>query len=159
MRSMLLAAAGSLAVTCLAAAPAQAQQTFARGFFAPPSARTPDSQFSTRLGFGHDGFFIRSGSRSWDDGHGHGWHDGDGHSCMDRDHCRRDDRRDRDRSGHTDVVLENYGGEWALYNNRTFDPDSYNDWWHDRPDRSMPRWVTHNEGCARMWYAGDTLRC
>ena len=29
--------------------------------------------------------------------------------------------------------------EWALYNNRSCDPDSYNDWWHDRPDRAFPR--------------------
>jgi len=33
-------------------------------------------------------------------------------------------------------------GSWALYNNRSWEPSSYNDWWHDRPDRAYPRWVT-----------------
>ncbi|HTK75562.1 MAG TPA: hypothetical protein VL371_09915 [Gemmataceae bacterium] len=51
-----------------------------------------------------------------------------------------------------------YGGEWALYNNRTFEKDSYNDWWHDNPERAFPRWVTNGQ-CARQWYAADTLRC
>ena len=50
------------------------------------------------------------------------------------------------------------GGEWALYNNRTFEPDSYNDWWHERPWRSYPRWVTSNK-CDRLWWGGGTWRC
>jgi hypothetical protein len=37
--------------------------------------------------------------------------------------------------------------------------DSFNDWWHDRPDRAYPRWVTANQNCERKWFAGDTLRC
>ncbi|HEY1142877.1 MAG TPA: hypothetical protein VGE68_02460 [Sphingomicrobium sp.] len=62
-----------------------------------------------------------------------------------------------------DVVLADgggfyYGGEWALYNNRSWEKDSYNDWWHDNPDRAFPRWVTSGQ-CARQWYAADTLRC
>ena len=52
-----------------------------------------------------------------------------------------------------------YGGEWALYNNRSWEPDIYNDWWHDRPDRAYPAWMRHNQDCQRMWFAGDTLRC
>lgn len=52
-----------------------------------------------------------------------------------------------------------YGGEWALYNNRTWEADSYNDWWHDRPDRSYPAWMRRNQDCSRQWYSGDTLRC
>jgi hypothetical protein len=78
----------------------------------------------------------------------------------------RESRRDRDgdrrRSRNvcrSDVVMDWYGGEWALYNNRSWSPDSYNDWWHDRPDRAYPAWMRHNEGCARQWYAADTLRC
>lgn len=51
-----------------------------------------------------------------------------------------------------------YGGEWALYNNRTFEPDSYNDWWHDRPDRAYPRWVT-NGRCDRLYWSGGGWRC
>lgn len=51
------------------------------------------------------------------------------------------------------------GGEWALYNNRTWEPDSYNDWWHDRPDRAFPRWMANNGGCQRMWWSGGGWRC
>ena len=55
-------------------------------------------------------------------------------------------------------------GEWALYNNRAFDPDSYNGWWNDRPDRAFPRWVQeqHARGtCApdRMWWSGSGWHC
>ena len=72
----------------------------------------------------------------------------------------RDGRHDR-RGARCDgiVVLDVYGGEWALYNNRTWQSDSYNDWWHDRPDRAFPRWVQHNENCARMWWSGGGWRC
>lgn len=51
------------------------------------------------------------------------------------------------------------GGQWAQYNNETFRSDSYNDWWHDRPDRAYPAWMRNNQNCARQWYAGNTLRC
>ena len=37
--------------------------------------------------------------------------------------------------------------------------DSFNDWWHDRPDRAYPRWLTTNQNCERKWVAADTLRC
>jgi hypothetical protein len=61
----------------------------------------------------------------------------------------------------TDVVLDWYGGDWARYNNRSFEPDSYNDWWHDRPDRAFPRWVQHNQDCTpdRMWWSGNGWHC
>lgn len=68
-------------------------------------------------------------------------------------------RRLRSRGGQTDVVMDWYGGEWAEYNNRSWNSDSYNDWWHDRPDRAYPAWMHHNQDCQRMWFAGDTLRC
>ena len=68
------------------------------------------------------------------------------------------DRRDRRRHGRTDVILNSWGGEWALYNNRSFEADSYHDWWHDRPDRSYPRWVA-NGRCERMWWSGGGWRC
>ena len=74
-----------------------------------------------------------------------------------RDHRDGDHRRvDRCRS---DVVMDWYGGEWALYNNRSFAPDSYNDWWHDRPDRAYPAWMRHNRDCQRQWFSGDVLSC
>ena len=43
--------------------------------------------------------------------------------------------------------------------NRSFDPDKWNDWWHDRPDRAFPRWMSRNQDCARPWYSGDVLTC
>ena len=52
-----------------------------------------------------------------------------------------------------------YGGEWALYNNRTWESDSYNDWWHDQPWRSYPKWVSTNQNCERMWWSGGGWRC
>jgi hypothetical protein len=58
-----------------------------------------------------------------------------------------------------DMVMDVYGGEWALYNNRSWDPDSYNDWWHDRPNRAYPHWMTMNQDCQRRWFSGDVLRC
>ena len=73
-----------------------------------------------------------------------------------RGSVRRDARRDRCRS---EVVMDWYGGDWALYNNRSFAPDSYNDWWHDRPDRAYPAWMRHNQDCQRQWFAGDSLTC
>ena len=50
-------------------------------------------------------------------------------------------------------------GEWARYNNPAFQSGSYNDWWHDRPDRAYPAWMRNNQDCAKQWYAGSTLRC
>ena len=43
--------------------------------------------------------------------------------------------------------------------NRSFDPDKWNDWWHDRPDRAFPRWMSRNQDCSRRWYSGDVLTC
>ena len=43
--------------------------------------------------------------------------------------------------------------------NRSFDPDKWNDWWHERPERSFPRWMARNRNCARPWYSGDVLTC
>ena len=68
----------------------------------------------------------------------------------------RDGRFRHDR-GEVDLVT--YGGEWALYNNRSWESDSYNDWWHDRPERAYPRWMMNNQNCARMWWSGGGWRC
>lgn len=52
---------------------------------------------------------------------------------------------------------------WAYYGdydgNRSFDPDKWNDWWHDRPDRAYPAWMRRNQDCARLWYSGSELTC
>ncbi|HVU29015.1 MAG TPA: hypothetical protein VHE36_01320 [Sphingomicrobium sp.] len=55
-------------------------------------------------------------------------------------------------------------GAWALYNNRSWEPSSYNDWWHDRPDRAYPRWVNEQRmhgSCDpdRMWWSGTGWHC
>jgi len=43
--------------------------------------------------------------------------------------------------------------------NRSFDPDRWNDWWHERPERAFPRWMSRNQDCARRWYCADVLTC
>ena len=73
----------------------------------------------------------------------------------------RDGRRSR---GGSAFVTDVNGGEWALYNNRGWEPQSYNDWWHDRPDRAFPRWVQHSGDSGmcdqnRMWWSGAGWRC
>ena len=66
----------------------------------------------------------------------------------------RFDRRRLRGSGDTLVVYDrDYQGDSA------WRADSFNDWWHDRPDRSMPRWVRHNQNCERMWWSGSGWRC
>ena len=55
-------------------------------------------------------------------------------------------------------------GQWALYNNRSWDAESYNDWWNDRPDRAYPRWVQEQRArgtCEpdRMWWSGSGWHC
>jgi hypothetical protein len=57
------------------------------------------------------------------------------------------------------AVLDVYGGDWAYANNRSFNSDSYNDWWHDRPDRAFPRWMQNNQNCDRVWWSGGGWRC
>jgi len=51
-------------------------------------------------------------------------------------------------------------GEYSDFDgNRGFDPDKWNDWWHERPERAFPRWLSRNQDCARPWYSGDVLTC
>ena len=55
-------------------------------------------------------------------------------------------------------------GQWALYNNRSWDSESYNDWWNDRPDRAYPRWVQEQRASGtcepdRMWWSGSGWHC
>lgn len=71
---------------------------------------------------------------------------------------RRDRRRDHLR-GRDMYVPNYYGGEWALYNNRGWEADSYNDWWHERPARAVPRWVRRNGNCAREYWSGGGWTC
>jgi hypothetical protein len=75
---------------------------------------------------------------------------GDGH----RHHIRVDGRVQG--GGYYSSGYNDYGDYDA---NRSFDPDKWNDWWHDRPDRAFPRWMSRNQGCERPWYSGDVLTC
>ena len=144
MRALLLAA--TAAVAALAAAPAQAQ--FAGGPVAHGDRSNGD--------FRRNGFVSDFGRFGCDPRGFRGFRIGD-------DGDDRDRRHRRDRRVLCDVSVGTFyeGGEWALYNNRTFEPDSYNDWWHDRPDRSFPRWTRNNQNCEpeRMWWSGAGWRC
>jgi hypothetical protein len=145
MTRMLLAAATCVAALGAVAVPAQAQM------FAGYPATGPGF---TRVEVGHDGRFARDGFgncfssrdvRFRERGEGH---DGRGNG---------EGRHHGGRCG--DSFIDYYGGEWALYNNRSFDSDSYNGWWHDRPDRAYPAWMRRNQDCQRPWFSGDTLTC
>ncbi len=69
-----------------------------------------------------------------------------------------DHRFDRRRRGDISTGIWVNGGEWAKHNNRSFQSDSYNDWWHDQPWRSQPAWVRNNQGCRAYW-SGGGWRC
>ena len=86
-------------------------------------------------------FSFRSGS---------GHHGGFGRGDFDR----RDGRRNR--GGDSIVYYDDYR---EYQGDSAWKSDSFNDWWHDRPDRAYPRWVGNNQNCERKWFAGDTLRC
>jgi len=97
----------------------------------PAAAQSaPGLQFSARSDSGHHGGFDR--------------HDG-----------RRDGRRDR-RNDDSVIYYDDYR---EYQGDSAWKSDSFNDWWHDRPDRAYPRWVANNQNCERKWFAGDTLRC
>jgi hypothetical protein len=90
---------------------------------------------------------------SFHDGRGDGRHGSDGR-----------DTRDHRRDGRGSVFVGPWGwgpDTWALYNNRSWESNSYNDWWHDRPDRAYPRWVQQNQNCTadRMWWSGTGWHC
>jgi len=72
---------------------------------------------------------------------------------------RHERRRNRGFEG--PIVVGNgwYGDDWAVNNNRSWNSDSFNDWWHDRPDRAYPRWMLNNQDCQRMWWSGGGWRC
>ena len=90
--------------------------------------------------------------RSLTTSHGVSIHGGLGH--------RDGDRRRHRRSPNVIVVGDGgWNDAWALYNNRGWESGSYNDWWHDRPDRAYPRWMQTNQNCERMWWGGGAWRC
>lgn len=144
MNPVLLVAAASLAAVFVPSAPASAQ-AFTSG---AQSANGPAAM---------QGSFA--GRHTFDEAF-HGARRHAGFSCDGRDgrhHGGRDHRRD---FGGCDFA----GLGWGYYDqdiNRSWDSDSFNDWWHDRPDRAYPRWVSHNEDCTpdRMWWSGSGWHC
>jgi hypothetical protein len=137
MRNLLLGLASLAALTVLAS-PALALDPHHQPFVGVPTA-SPSGANGVRIHRGAFGFGMRC------DGGRDGRHDG---------------RRGRDRcDGFVGNGVLAYDDAWALYNNRSWEPDSYNDWWHDQPWRSYPRWMARNRDCSRPWYAGDVLRC
>jgi hypothetical protein len=131
MKHVLLATATLIAAAALSIAPAQAQSSGSAAFV---GVNTGGGSVRVHHGFGGD--------------RRDGWH-------------RRDRRDRRDGRFDDDATIGTWyeGGQWALYNNRSWLPDSYNDWWHDRPDRAFPRWVQNNRGCERIWWSGGGWRC
>ena len=69
------------------------------------------------------------------------------------DFRRGDRRRDRAFRGDAFLPYRDYQGD-TLWRS-----DSFNDWWHDRPDRAFPRWVANNPNCQRQYWAGGGWRC
>jgi hypothetical protein len=66
-----------------------------------------------------------------------------------------DRRGDRHRRGNEGFFIydRDYQGDTAWRS------DSFNDWWHEQPERSYPRWMLNNQNCEKQWYQGDILRC
>jgi hypothetical protein len=133
MRMLLLGFAASLAAI-VPAAPAAALD--------PPGTQFTAGAAGVTVHRGRPGHFgggfgdHRSYARDGD------WQDGGHH-------------RRRHRGG--DVIFFIYDREWQ--GDTAWRADSYNDWWHERPWRSYPRWVSSNANCERVWQGGGVWRC
>ena len=68
---------------------------------------------------------------------------------------RRGSRRHRGFDGAVAI------GDWDrdYQGDSAWRPTSFNDWWHERPNRSFPRWMQNNQNCQRQWWGGGTWRC
>ena len=82
-------------------------------------------------------------------------HRGDDRGGYDRGGDDRGEiRRDRDRRGaYYYQSYRDYQGD-SLWR-----PDSFNDWWHERPARAYPAWMARNGKCERLWWSGGGWRC
>jgi hypothetical protein len=132
MKNVLLAAAVSLAALALPAT-AEARDRGGAQFAAGPAGVT--------VHLGNPGGF--------DGGFQHDHHG--------RDRDRHDRRRHRDFDG--GFLIGSWDREWQ--GDTAWRADSYNDWWHERPWRSYPRWVQNNQNCEpdRMWWSGGGWHC
>ena len=60
----------------------------------------------------------------------------------------------RRRRGDTILIYDrDYQGDTA------WRASSYNDWWHEQPERAYPRWMASNQDCQRLWWSGGGWRC
>ena len=84
---------------------------------------------------------------------------GFGHGAATMGDRRHGDRRDRRRGrGFEGPVI--YGGWDRDYQgDSAWRANSFNDWWHERPNRSFPRWMQNNQNCERQWWGGGAWRC
>ena len=67
----------------------------------------------------------------------------------DRDHDRGDERN----GGDVFFAYREYQGD-TLWR-----PESFNDWWHERPNRAYPAWMARNRNCEREYWSGGGWRC
>jgi hypothetical protein len=141
MKSVLLMASAALAAGVIAATPAGAQ-------------RWAGSSFDPSVTVHRGSPDFRSGERRLVRDF----------ACLERE-SRRDGRRHDGRRHRRSADCAIFAGPWAYYGdfdaNRSFDADRWNDWWHERPWRSYPRWVQHKESCEpeRMWWSGRGWHC
>lgn len=70
-----------------------------------------------------------------------------------RDGVRHDRRRHRRFDGAAFVYDRDYQGDTAWRH------DSFNDWWHERPHRSHPAWMSRNQNCERVYWSGGGWTC
>ncbi len=134
MRKLLLGLAAPLAAIAVPAAPAAALDPAASQF-------TTGSAAGVTVHRGGQGRFVGDFRRD--------------HRDRDGDRDRHDRRRHRDFDG--GVLIGSWDREWQ--GDTAWRADSYNDWWHERPWRSYPRWVQSNTNCEREWQGGGVWRC
>ena len=84
---------------------------------------------------------------------------GSGHSIgiVGNDHRPGDRRGPRSRRGFDGIAYSDWDRDYQ--GDTLWRPNSFNDWWHERPNRSFPRWMQNNQNCERQWWGGGTWRC
>ncbi|MEO7634600.1 MAG: hypothetical protein ABIS38_03005 [Sphingomicrobium sp.] len=144
MRRMLFAfAVPALTAAAISAPPAAAQSFATAGFTSAPAFAS--------VGGGGTTEGIRNATSSLSGVTVHHGDRGDrGDPGVGRDHQRRD-------RGFGGSYYSDLRDGYDL--NRTWTSDSYNDWWHDRPDRAFPRWIGQNQNCERQYWTGGGWRC
>lgn len=71
----------------------------------------------------------------------------------------RGDRGRHDRRRHRGFEGAFYYGDREYQGDTAWRAEGFNDWWHERPNRSYPVWMTRNQNCERQWWSGNVLRC